>query len=203
MFVWNACLLIAAAGFLSEVPDPIRAKLMSTNETYGVFVQTKTATDGKSYVTKGTYCIRPGVDFTWRTLEPFETCFTASTTNYVYSNEDETVVRKLSDLPGFSRFEGVGNGDFSAFFKAFDALYAEEAGKFYVRAKPKTAELKRVLSRVDAESSTCAQSQSPPNSSASSTAWTSREPSPTGPSAPSLPTRPYSRSASERQEKMV
>ena len=37
MFVWNACLLIAAAGFLSEVPDPIRSKLMSTNETYGVF----------------------------------------------------------------------------------------------------------------------------------------------------------------------
>lgn len=153
MFVWNACFLIAAAGFLSEVPDPIRAKLMSTNETYGVFVQTKTATDGKSYVTKGTYCIRPGVDFTWRTLEPFETCFTATTTNYVYSNEDETVVRKLSDLPGFSRFEGVGNGDFSAFFKAFDALYADEDEKFYIRAKPKTAELKRVLSRVDAEGS--------------------------------------------------
>ena len=151
MLVWNACVLIAAAGFLSEVPGPIRAKLTSTNETCGVFVQTKTAADGRSYVTKGTYRIRPGVDFTWRTLEPFEACFTATTTNYVYSNEDETVVRELSELPGFSRFAGAGEGDFSAFFKAFDALYAEESGKFYVRAKPKTSELKRVLGRVDAE----------------------------------------------------
>ena len=151
MFVGNACLLIAVAGFLTEVPEPIRAKLTSTNETSGAFVQTKTAADGKSYVTKGTYRIRPGVDFTWRTLEPFETCFTATTTDCVYSNEDETVVRKLSDLPGFSRFEGAGTGDFSAFFKAFDALYAEEVGKFYLRAKPKVAELKRVLDRVDVE----------------------------------------------------
>ena len=151
MFVWNACLLIAAAGFATEVPEPIRAKLTSTNETCGAFVQTKTAADGRSYVTKGTYRIRPGVDFAWRTLEPFETCFTATVDICVYSNEDETVVRKLSDLPGFSRFEGAGSGDFSAFFKAFDALYAEDGGKFYVRAKPKTAELRRVLNRVDAE----------------------------------------------------
>ena len=96
MFVWNACLLIAAA-FVTEVPEPIRAKLSSTNETSGAFVQIKTAADGRSYVTKGTYRIRPGVDFTWRTLEPFETCFTATTTDCVYSNEDETVTRKLSD----------------------------------------------------------------------------------------------------------
>jgi len=153
VLVWNACILIAAAGFVTEVPEPIRARLASTNETSGAFVQTKTSADGKSYVTKGTYRIRPGVDFTWRTLEPFETCFTATTTEYVYSNEDETVVRKLSDLPGFSRFEGVGKGDFSAFFKAFDALYAEDDGKFYVRARPKVGELKRVLRRVDAEGS--------------------------------------------------
>lgn len=150
MFVWNACLLIAAA-FVTEVPEPIRAKLSSTNETSGAFVQTKTAADGRSYVTKGTYRIRPGVDFTWRTLEPFETCFTATTTDCVYSNEDETVARKLSDLPGFSRFKGAGKGDYSAFFKAFDAMYAEEGGKFYVRAKPKVSDLKRVLVRVDAE----------------------------------------------------
>ena len=151
MLVRNACLLIAAAGFLTEVPEPIRAKLASTNEVRGAFTQTKTAADGKSYVTKGTYEIRPGRDFTWRTLEPFETCFTSTQAKYVYSNEDETVSRPLADLPGFSRFEGFGKGDFSAFFKAFDALYAEEGEKFYVRAKPKVSELKRVLVRVDAE----------------------------------------------------
>ena len=151
MFVRNACLLIAAAGFLTEVPAPIREKLTSTNEVRGAFTQTKTAADGKAYVTKGTYEIRPGRDFTWRTLEPFETCFTSTQAKYVYSNEDETVSRPLADLPGFSRFEGFGKGDFSAFFKAFDALYAEEGEKFYVRAKPKVSELKRVLVRVDAE----------------------------------------------------
>ena len=151
MLVWNACLLIAAAGFVTEVPEPFRTRLASTNETNGAFVQTKTAADGKSYVTKGTYRIRPGVDFTWRTLEPFETCFTATPTNYTYSNEDETVERKLSDLPGFSRFDGAISGDFSAFFKAFDAMHAEEDGKFYIRAKPKVSELRRVLVRVDVE----------------------------------------------------
>ncbi len=151
MFVWNACLLIAAAGFATEVPESIRAKLTSTNETSGVFVQTKTTPDGREYVTRGEYRIRPGVDFTWRTLEPFETCFSASREKYVYSNEDESVERNLADLPGFSRFDALGEGDFSAFFGAFDSLYAEEGGKFYVRSRPKVAELKRVLSRVDAE----------------------------------------------------
>ncbi len=151
MFVWNACLLIAAAGFITEVPEPIRAKLASTNETSGTFVQTKTTPEGKTYVTKGEFRIRPGIDFTWKTVDPFETCFHATPTNYVYSNEDESVERKLEDLPGFSRFEGIGKGDFTMFFKAFDSLYAEEDGKFYMRSRPKVSELKRVLSRVDAE----------------------------------------------------
>ena len=150
MFVWNACLLIAAT-FVSEVPAPLKEVLLPTNEVSGVFTQTKTTAEGRSYVTKGEYRVRPGVDFTWRTLEPFETCFTATPTNYVYSNEDETVSRPLSDLPGFSRFDGLGKGDFSSFFEAFDAMYAEEGGKTYVRAKPKVRELKRHLDRVDVE----------------------------------------------------
>lgn len=151
MLVRNACVLIAAAAFVTEVPEPFRSRLASTNETSGAFVQTKTTAEGRKFVTKGEYRIRPGVDFTWKTLEPFETCFTATPTNYVYSNEDETVERALCDLPGFSRFDGAISGDFSAFFKAFDAMHAEEGGKFYVRAKPKVSELKRLLSRVDLE----------------------------------------------------
>ena len=151
MLVWNACLLIAAAQFVTEVPEPFRTRLASTNEASGAFVQTKTTAEGRKYVTKGTYRIRPGVDFTWKTLEPFETCFTATPTNYVYSNEDETVERSLSDLPGFSRFDGAIAGDFSGFFKAFDAMHAEEGGKFYLRAKPKVSELRRMIKKVDAE----------------------------------------------------
>ena len=154
MFIGHACLLIAAAaGFATEVPAPLRAMLLPTNEVGGAFVQTKTTPGAASrtYVTKGTYRIRPGVDFTWRTLDPFETCFTATRETYVYSNEDECVSRRLADLPGFPRFAGVAEGDFSAFFKAFDARYAEEGGRFYVRAKPKVSELSRVLTKVDAE----------------------------------------------------
>lgn len=153
MFVGYACVLIAS-GFLTEVPATLRAVLAPTNEVSGAFVQTKTTAGGapRTYVTKGTYRVRPGVDFTWRTLEPFESCFTATATDYVYSNEDERVARRLSDLPGFSRFAGVGAGDFSPFFRAFDALYAEEGGgRFCIRAKPKVADLKRVLAKVDAE----------------------------------------------------
>ena len=47
MLVWNACLLIAAAQFVTEVPEPFRTRLASTNEASGAFVQTKT-TDRKS-----------------------------------------------------------------------------------------------------------------------------------------------------------
>ena len=151
MFIWNSCILIAAAGFITEVPESIRAKIASTNETCGTFVQTKTTPDGNAYVTKGDYRIRPGTDFTWRTLEPFETCFHATLEKYSYSNEDEVVSRPIKDLPGFSRFGDLGNGDFSMFFKTFDSLYAEENGKFYIRSRPKTSELKRFLERVDAE----------------------------------------------------
>lgn len=151
MFVWNACFLIAAAGFITEVPETIRAMLSPTNETSGTFVQTKTTPEGKAYVTKGEFRIRPGVDFTWKTVHPFETSFCATPTNYVYSNEDESVEKKLEDLPGFSRFEGIGKGDFTMFFKAFDSLYTEEDGKFYMRSRPKASDLKRVLSRIDVE----------------------------------------------------
>ena len=69
----------------------------------------------------------------------------------MYSNEDETVERRLADLPGFSRFNGMIAGDFSAFLKAFDAVHAEERGKFYIRAKPKVSELRRMIKQVDAE----------------------------------------------------
>ena len=152
MCVGNACVLIAAlSGFVADVPPPLKARLASTNAVDGTFVQTKTAADGAKYVTRGTYEIRPGTSFTWRTTDPFETCFYATPTNYVYSNEDESVSRRISDLPGHSRFDGFIRGDFSAFFKAFDALYAEEGGRFYVRAKPKVAELRRHLRRVDVE----------------------------------------------------
>lgn len=142
--------LIAAVGFATEVPPLLAEKLTSTAEVRGTFVQTKTDRN-RSYVTKGTYRIRPGVDFEWRTLDPFETVFLATPTNYVYSNEDESVTRRLSELPGGDKFGDIGKGDASIFFELFDALYKEEDGRFFVKAKPKTRDLKRALTRVDAE----------------------------------------------------
>lgn len=154
MFI--GCLGLLIAGFLTEIPPMLAAKLSSTNEVRGTFVQTKLTppterAQARRYVSKGTYRIRPEVDFTWKTCEPFETTFYATPTNYVYSNEDESVTRKLSELPGFARVEAAGKGDYSAFFDAFDALYKEEGGKFFVLAKPKVGDLKRVLKRVEAE----------------------------------------------------
>jgi len=152
MRIGYSCVLIAAlSGFITDIPPPLKARFASTNAVDGTFVQTKTTADGAKYLTKGTYEIRPGTSFTWRTVDPFETCFFATPTNYVYSNEDESVTKRISDMPGHSRFDGLVRGDFSAFFKAFDALYAEEGGRFYVRAKPKVSELKRHLRRVDIE----------------------------------------------------
>ena len=148
MFIGCAGVLIAA--FLTEVPEPLRARLAPTNETAGAFVQEKRLASGETFVTKGVYAIRPGVDFTWRTLEPFETVFTTTQSEYVYSNEDEVVRRPLRDLPGFAKFAALPSGDFSGFFDAFDALYKEEPeGVFHVLAKPKVARLKRALSRID------------------------------------------------------
>ena len=49
MLVWNACLLIAAAQFVTEVPEPFRTRLASTNEASGAFVQTKTTAEGRKY----------------------------------------------------------------------------------------------------------------------------------------------------------
>lgn len=142
--------LLIAASFASEVPPLLEAKLSATNETCGTFVQTKI--DGaRSYQTRGTYRIRPGVDFEWVTSEPFETRFYATPTTYVYTNEDERVARLLKDLPGAERFAAISRGDPKVFFDAFDALYKEEDGRFFVKAKPKVRDLKRVLERVEAE----------------------------------------------------
>lgn len=149
MFVWNACLLIAS--FVTEVPPLIAEKLASTNETAGVFTQTKTMPDGRRFVSEGTFRIRPGRDFEWSVHEPFETSFFATPERYIYTNEDERVERKLEDLPHLARFDALAKGDFSPFFEMFDALYKEEGGKFYMRTKPKRRELKSFLKQVDAE----------------------------------------------------
>ena len=139
---------------IREVPPALVAKFAPTNEVSGTFVQRKIVREnGKEtvYVTKGTYRLRPGKDFTWRTKEPFETCFYATPTNYVYSNEDETTGKPLRDLPGFSHFESVFKGDFSVALKAFRANYAEQGGRHYLRAKPDNFRLSRHLERIDLE----------------------------------------------------
>lgn len=153
--------LLIATFFTTEIPPMIRAKIADTNEVRGSFVQTKimppTATaSGRKYIAKGVYRIRPGVDFEWRTRVPFETTFYATPTNYVYSNEDETVRKALKDLPGFDRLpEGREPLEMAkGFFDAFDALYKEEGGRFFVKAKPKVRDLKRALSHIEAEGTT-------------------------------------------------
>ncbi len=152
MLTGYACLLIAST-FVSEVPPLVREKLESTNEVVGTFIQTKI--DGRTkqtYVTKGEYQIRPGRDFTWRTLDPFETTFYATETNYVYKNEDEEVARNLADMSNVGYFADLGKSDWTIFFKLFDALYKEEGEKFFIKAKPKAGnDLAKVLKRVEAE----------------------------------------------------
>lgn len=150
MFFGCFGVLIVAAGFVSEVPPLLAGKLSTTNKTCGTFVQTK-IDKCRTYEMHGTYRIRPGVDFEWVTTDPFETRFYATPTNYVYSNEDESVTRLLKELPGSERFAAISRGDAKAFFEAFDALYKEENGCFFVKAKPKVRDLKRVLERVEAE----------------------------------------------------
>ena len=145
------CALLLTAGFVTAVPPAIEKKLNATNETAGTFVQTKTMADGRELQSRGTYRIRPGKDFEWAVHEPFETCFWSNQEKYVYTNEDERVERKLEDLPHFAQLGQVATGDYSRFFEAFDALYKEEDGKFFVKAKPKVRELKRFLSQVEAE----------------------------------------------------
>ena len=161
MLIGCAAVLIAAAVSpaepvpLAEVPPLIASRLASTNEVRGVFAMEKfvpDATGGRTFRSRGEYRIRPGRDFTWRTLEPFETTFTATPTNYVYANEDETVTRRLRDLPGVPAFADVAKGDYSAFFRCFDALYREEPdGRFFLKARPKVRDLARRLARIDVE----------------------------------------------------
>lgn len=141
MLVGCLGLLIAASGFLTEFPEGLKPILAPEKEIRGTFVQTKTTAEGEKYVMEGEYTIRPDVDFTWKTLEPFETVFHATKTSYSYDNfEDEKVEKPLKE-----KF------DEKTFFKLFDALYKEEDGKFFLKAKPKTGELKKALSKVEAE----------------------------------------------------
>ncbi|MBQ6138001.1 MAG: hypothetical protein IJI73_11620 [Kiritimatiellae bacterium] len=151
MLVGVAGVLIASAGFLTEVPPSLAARLAPTNETSGVFVQVKRLPTGEAFESKGTFRIRPGADFEWRTLEPFDALFRATRTEYVYSNEDEVVSRPLRDLPGHSSFSAFAEGDFSAALKAFDTLYKEDESGFHLLSRPKAQRLKKLLSRVDVD----------------------------------------------------
>ena len=150
-----------ASGFISEAPAAIAAKLTSTNDTTGTFIQTKTTPDGAKYVCRGTYAIHPGRSFEWRISDPFDALFYADLNNYVYSNEDECVKKPLDNLPGFSRFRNAESGDFSDFFKVFDVLYKEDppgvanGAPFHVLAKPKEPRIAKFLERVDADGTSC------------------------------------------------
>lgn len=153
MFIGCAAFLTLAAAFVTDVPPLVRDRLAATNETHGTFVQTKRLATGEEFVSGGTWRIRPGIDFEWRITEPFDALFWADQTKYIYSNEDEKVEKPLEELTGFEHFRDVENGDFSAFFKAFNALYKENEDGFHVLAKPRDARLARFLSRVDADGS--------------------------------------------------
>lgn len=144
------CLGLLIASFLSEVPPLLKATVAPTNVTMGVFVQTKDD-HGRVYVSRGTYRIDPGVSFEWKTLEPFESSFVATTNDYTYANEDETVTKRLSELRGGEFFGALSAGDLSPLFETFDTLYKEENGKFYLKSKPKVRALKRALAQVEAE----------------------------------------------------
>lgn len=142
--------ILIAAGFLTEMPPLLESAIAPTNETSGIFVMTK-SDHGREYVSTGTYRIRPKVDFEWKTLEPFESVFYSTPTNYVYSNEDEVIVRDLSDLRGGEILADLESGDTSKIFATFDILYKEEDNRFFLKAKPKIRQLKRALERVEAE----------------------------------------------------
>lgn len=143
--------LMLAAGFISEMPENLRLKLEPTNEVSGVFTTQKRTPAGKTFETKGTYRLRPGRDFEWRTNEPFDSLFISTPEKYIYSNEDEVVERALDDLPGSDRFAALAQFGSNGFLKVFDALYKEESGKCYLKAKPKQSDLKRFLERIEAE----------------------------------------------------
>lgn len=144
-------LLMTATAFATDVPPVIRERLAQTNETHGAFTQTKRLPTGEEFVSRGLWRIRPGVDFEWRITEPFDAAFWADKTKYVYSNEDEKVEKPLSELAAYEHFKDVREGDFAAFFAAFDALYKEDAAGFHILAKPRDARLARFLKRIDAD----------------------------------------------------
>lgn len=149
MFFGCVGVLIAASGFLTRVPPELSARLVPTNETSGTFVQVKRLPSGKAFESKGVFRVRPGVDLTWRTQEPFESLFVATQAEYVYSNEDEVVTKPLKDLPGYQGLVAARKGDFSMFILAFDTLYKAEGDEFHLLSKPKLPQLKRRLERVE------------------------------------------------------
>lgn len=152
MFFGYLGVLIAATGFITEIPKELEPILSPNAEVRGTFTQTKRTAEGAKYVMTGEYRIRPQVDFMWKTLEPFETEFFATKEEYRYSNEDEEVKKKLKDMPNAKLFDALRTGDTSVFFELFDTLYkVEENGVFHFLSKPKTRDLKRALSRVEGD----------------------------------------------------
>jgi dienelactone hydrolase len=147
-------MLLAAGSLITEVPKPIAAKLLSAEPLAGEFVQTKTvrsASRSEVFRTKGEYRIIPGKEFSWKTIEPFETLFVATRERYTYSNEDESVTRELADLPQMFDFGRLAKGDLDFFFEVFEARYLESNGRFRIEAKPKPRDLAKVLEKVEVE----------------------------------------------------
>ena len=63
----------------------------------GTFVQRKVLRDvGVTLTSPGTWAFEKGRSFTWRTLKPVESLFTATPTNYAFSAGGRTTSRRLT-----------------------------------------------------------------------------------------------------------
>ena len=73
------------------------------------------------------------------------------TAGYEYSNEDETISRPLRQLPGFSNFAELRDGNFAGLMEAFDSKYKEENGRHFLLSMPRAARLRKFLERIELE----------------------------------------------------
>ena len=140
----------SSAAPVADIPPRLAALMASTTNAAGTFVQTKHLADvDVSLRATGTFRFVKDGFVEWKTLEPLESTFIATPTNYTLVADGKTTTHALADLKMSATMRPMLTGDIHALLQNFSADFTESASNAWsLILTPRTKEIRSFVTRL-------------------------------------------------------
>src|SRR5574344_1433154 len=144
------CGSVSRAAPVADIPPRLAALMASTTNAAGTFVQTKHLADvDVSLRATGTFRFVKDGFVEWKTLEPLESTFIATPTNYTLVADGKTTTHTLADLKMSATMRPMLTGDIRALLQNFSADFTEPASNAWsLVLTPRTKEIRSFVTRL-------------------------------------------------------